>query len=129
MEEQKQVSVEQTSNGAVTTERRTATLTNRGMFQSYYIVYYILGIFEVLLAARFILRLLGAGSSGGFVSFIYSVTEFLAAPFLGIFNTATNQGAVTSSVFEPATLIAMVVYALVAWGLAKLIAIMMAGKS
>ena len=132
MEEKRELSTEKTDGGAMVTEKTTTSPVaseDKGAFQAYYLVYYILGVIEVFLAARLVFKLLGAGTSGGFVSFIYSVTGVFVAPFLGIFPTATTSGVETTSVLEPATIIAMVVYAIVAWGLAKLIAVMMAGKN
>jgi len=74
-----------------------------------------------LLAFRFTLKLLGANPSSGFVDLIYSVTNVLVAPFTGIFSTPTAEGDIVSSVFETSTLVAIVVYALIAWGLVKLV--------
>jgi len=39
------------------------------------IIYYILGIIEVLLTFRFIFKLLGANPNSGFVSLIYSISQ------------------------------------------------------
>jgi hypothetical protein len=44
-------------------------------------------------------------------------------PFTGIFKTANVSEIENSSVLEPATLVAMLVYALLAWGIVKLIMI------
>lgn len=85
------------------------------------ILYYILGVLEALLAFRFIFRLLGANPASGFVSFIYAITQVFLAPFYGIFRPYSTQGIETHSVFEPATLIAMIVYGIIAYGLARLI--------
>ncbi len=87
---------------------------------SYY-VYFILGVLEVLLAFRLVLKLLGANPSSGFVDFIYGLSAIFVAPFTGIFNTTTSDGAVVSSVLEPATIVALIVYALLAWGIVTLI--------
>ncbi len=85
------------------------------------IIYYLLGLLETLLIFRFIFRLLGANPQSGFVAGIYAVTGGLLAPFLGIFSPFVTRGAETQSVFEPATLIGMLVYALLAWGLVRLL--------
>ena len=87
------------------------------------IVYYILGVLEALLGIRLILKLLGANPKSAFVSFIYTVTGVLLAPFNGIFRTAVTSGIETKSVLEPANIIAMLIYALIAWGIVKLIRI------
>ena len=82
-------------------------------------IYYIFGLFEILLAFRLVLKLTGANLNSGFVSFIYGLTSLLALPFDGIFRKGTVAGA--SAIFEPGTLVAIVVYALIAWGIVKLL--------
>lgn len=84
-------------------------------------VWYILGVIEVLLAFRFVLKLLGANPNSGFVDFIYSITGILTAPFDSIFGVATAKSGDIHSVFEPSILVAMAVYALAAWGIVKLL--------
>ncbi|MDD3704804.1 MAG: YggT family protein [Clostridiaceae bacterium] len=83
--------------------------------------YYILGIIEVLLAFRFTFKLLGANLNNGFVSFLYSITGIFATPFSGIFNSTISSGLSAKSVFEPGTIIGMIVYAILAWGLVGLV--------
>ena len=87
------------------------------------IVYYILGVLEVLLAFRLIFKLLGANPQSPFVSAIYSVSEAFLIPFNGIFPSAVTQGIETQSILEPTTITAMIVYAIMAWGIVKLIEI------
>src|SRR5487761_1462190 len=84
------------------------------------VIWFIAGVILVLLAFRFVLVLLGANSANGFVNFIYSVSHPLAAPFFGIFGYSIHYGV---SRFELSTLVAMAVYALIAFGLAKLVTI------
>jgi len=91
--------------------------------------YYILGILEAFFAFRLIFKLLGANPGNVFVSFIYSVSGALITPFRGIFRSAVNQGIETKSVLEPTTIIAMIVYALVVYGIVRLIEIMMDSKA
>jgi len=93
------------------------------------VIYYVLGVIEVLLGARLLFRLLGANASGGFISFIYSLTKVLVAPFAFIFSAAVTDGLETKAVLEPGTIIAMVVYAIIAWGIVKLITIMRERKA
>jgi len=88
-----------------------------------YVVYFIFGLLEVLLAFRFVFKLFGANPSTGFVDFIYNLSAIFVAPFAGIFNTSLAQGDVTTSVFEPATLVALIVYAVLAWGIVALIGV------
>ena len=92
------------------------------------ITYYILGTLEVLFAFRLIFKLLGANPTSQFVSFIYTVSAVFLAPFSGIFKSAINNGIETKSVLEPSTIIAMIVYALLALGIIRLIEILKAPR-
>lgn len=107
------------------TEQRTVTTdhTTGWSATSVRIVYFILGIFEAFLALRLILKLLAANTGNTFVDFIYYISKVLLAPFSGIFKIATSSGEGVKSVLEPATLVAMLVYALIAWGIVRLIMI------
>jgi cation transport ATPase len=82
------------------------------------IVYYFLGVIEVLLALRFVLALLGANRANPFANFIFAASYPFAAPFFSLFGYQPTYG---SSQLEMGTLIAMAVYALIAWGVVKLI--------
>ncbi|MFO0781910.1 MAG: hypothetical protein U0524_03415 [Candidatus Saccharimonadales bacterium] len=84
------------------------------------IIWYIAGVILVLLAFRFVLILLGANRSNGFADFIFSTTNPLVAPFYGLFGYDLQYGVAK---FEIYTLIAMAVYALIAYGLARLVTI------
>ncbi|MBA2279087.1 YggT family protein [Candidatus Saccharibacteria bacterium] len=84
------------------------------------VVWYILGFIEILLAFRFVLKLLGANPNSGFVDFIYSITGVLTGPFDNIFGVASTRTGAVRSVFEPSILVAAAVYALIAWGIVKL---------
>lgn len=88
-----------------------------------YIIYFFFGALEVLLVFRLILKLTGAGISSIFVSLIYGITGIFILPFEGIFRSGFAQGAETTSVFEPATLVSIVVYAVLAVGIVKLVRI------
>lgn len=87
------------------------------VFRAYQVVWYILGVIEVLLAFRVLLKLLAANPGSGFTQFIYGVSAPLAVPFLGVITSST----VGRSVLEWSTLLAMIVYLVVAYGIAKLI--------
>lgn len=86
-------------------------------------VYYVFGILQALLAFRLIFKLLGANPESTFVSLIYTVSGAFLSPFSGIFRSAVNEGIETKSVLEPTTIIAMIVYALIAYGIVRLIEI------
>jgi len=88
-----------------------------------YVVYFIFSVLEILLAFRLILRLTGASLASTFVRLIYSLTNIFILPFSGIFSKGYTQGAETISVLEPATIVAIIVYIVLAWGVIKLVRI------
>jgi uncharacterized membrane protein len=85
------------------------------------LIYWVFGLIEGLILIRFVLKALGANPSAGFAQFIYGITAPFVAPFVGLFGNPQAQG----SVLELNSLIALVVYALVAWLLAKLVWILL----
>lgn len=89
-----------------------------------YLLYFFFGALEILLAFRLILKLTGASAASGFVNLIYALTGIFILPFEGIFRRAFAQGVETTSVLEPATLVALVVYAVLAFGIVKLVRIL-----
>ena len=84
-------------------------------------IYLLFGILEGLLGIRFVLGLLGANPAAGFAQFIYGITKPFIAPFVGLFGQPRFEG----SVFEFNSLVAIVVYALIAWVLVKIVWLML----
>lgn len=91
--------------------------TTKPLFRGTQIVWYILYVLEVVLAFRFVLKLMAANPQAGFSSFIYAVTWPFTAPFLAVFQKTTVFG----SIFEWTTLLAMLVYWLIAFGIVRLL--------
>ncbi len=90
--------------------------TTKPLYRGTQIVWYLVGIIEVLLGFRFILKLMGANSTAGFTNFIYMITKPLTIPFSRVFGVSQIEG----SLFEWTTLLAMVVYVLLGWGIIRL---------
>ena len=90
--------------------------TTKPLYRGTQIVWYILSVIEVLLAFRFVLKLLGANPAAGFSSLIYGITYVFATPFLNVFSKTYVAG----SIFEWTTLLAMFVYWVAAIGIIKL---------
>ena len=88
-----------------------------------YLVYFLFGALEVLLAFRLILKLTGANIYSAFVGLVYGITGVFILPFEGIFRRGISRGVETTSVFETSTVVAIIVYAVLAWGIVKLIRI------
>ena len=83
------------------------------------IVWLVAGVIIFLLAFRFVLAMLGANTTNTFASFIYDASHPFVAPFFGLFSYDNiNYGV---SRFEIYTLVAIAVYAVIAWGLVALV--------
>lgn len=83
------------------------------------IVWYITGVILVLLGFRFLLSLLGANTTNGIADFIYSVSHPFVAPFFSLFSYNNYNYGVSR--FEVYTLVAMLFYLVLGWGIAKLV--------
>lgn len=79
-------------------------------------IWYVVGVISVLIALRLIFKLFGANEVG-FTDLLYGITGPFVAPFLGIFPAPTVEG----SYFETASLVAIIVYSIVGWIIARLI--------
>lgn len=90
--------------------------STKPLYRGTQVVWYILGVIEVLLVFRLVLKLLGANADAGFTSFIYGVSYVFATPFLSVFGISQVAG----NVFEWTTLLAMFVYWVLAVGIIKL---------
>jgi hypothetical protein len=86
------------------------------------IVYFMFGALLLLLGIRFILHLVGVNAENAFASFIYGLSAPFVALFASLMQNPTLGGA---SVLEITTLIAMVVWAIAAWLVARLIWLVM----
>jgi hypothetical protein len=82
------------------------------------IVYFLFGTLELLLAVRVIFKLISVNPDNGFARFI----EDLSSPFVSLFASLLNNPTLgTTGVLEVTTLIAMLVYLIVAWLMGRLI--------
>ena len=94
-----------------------AAQRSAGVERAKQVIYFVFGTIEALLAIRFVLLLLGANEASGFVRLIYGLSQPFVLPFQGIFGVPSFEG----SVLEWSSLVGIVVYFLVAYGLARLV--------
>lgn len=125
MDEERQTTEVRETNvqeGATNVQRQSVSQTTQadGRVVAGRVVWYIAGFIIALLAIRVLLLAFGANRASGFVDFMYSISGVFAAPFYGIFPTPSFNG---QFYLDSASLVAIVVYALVAWGIAKLFTI------
>ena len=82
------------------------------------LVYFIFGVIVAFIVLRMVLLLLAANHGNAFVDFVYGISGIFVAPFYGVFGYTPTFGA---SIFDISSLVAIVVYALISWGLVTLI--------
>ena len=123
MQEDKQTEVRETTSqvGDTSVARQSVStkVQTSGVVVAQRIVWFVAGLISIIIAIRFVLLLLGANQAAGFTDFIYSLSGAFVAPFVGIFGEPTYG----ASVFEVSSLLAIVVYLLIALGIAKLLTI------
>ncbi|MHB1454255.1 MAG: hypothetical protein ACYCYM_09940 [Saccharofermentanales bacterium] len=106
------VNTEPVSQQTQTVKTHTENLGARNIVGAFF------GLVEILIGFRFVLKLFGANTGSGFVQFMNGITGFFVNLFKGIFaETSIGSG---NAVFEPASIIAMIVVALIAWFVFKL---------
>ena len=79
-------------------------------------IWLMFGILISLIGLRVILKLIGANPGNLFAQLVYSFTDFFLWPFWGL----TGNPSANGMVLEIPSIIAMVVYAIIAWAIAKL---------
>jgi uncharacterized protein YggT (Ycf19 family) len=103
-------------------ERVSTTEQSAYNFRAAAVVGFIVAAVDIFIAARFLGKLFGASAHSAFVNFIYQVSGPMVAPFTGIFGDTGTR----TNTFETASLVAIVVYAVIGWGLVVLIRIVTA---
>lgn len=83
------------------------------------IIWAILGLLEILLGLRFVLKLIAANPDSGFAALVYGITKPFLTPFTALVGTPQSGG----TILEVTTLIAMAVYALFFWGVVRVVLI------
>jgi len=81
------------------------------------VIWLIFGVIEGLILLRVALKLIAANPSVPFAAFIYNLTEPFLLPFIGLTSTPAAGGIV----LELSSIIAVIVYALLAWLVVKVI--------
>lgn len=86
-------------------------------FKATQLIWLGLGLLEALIALRIGLKLIGANPDSLFATFIYNFSDIFLFPFAGLIGTPV----VGTMVFELSSIIAMGVYALLAWALERIV--------
>lgn len=90
--------------------------STRPLYRGAQIVWYVLSVIETILAVRFVFKLLQANPAAAFTDIVYTLSAVFVLPFVAVFKNIW----VENSVFEWTTLLAMLVYWLLALAIIKL---------
>jgi hypothetical protein len=110
--------------GYTATEQRVrdvAAERRMNEFQLTRIIWGCLTLLEIMLGLRFLFKLIGANAASGFGGFVYGTTALLVKPFEGLISTWSAG----DSILEVNTLVAMAIYALLIWGIVRVLGMVM----
>jgi len=100
-----------------TTQREPERERRIFSFKATQLIWLLFGALVALIALRIGLKLIGANPESPIAVLLYAVTDLFLFPFAGLVGSPAAGG----MVLELSSFIAMVVYALIAWALAKTI--------
>ncbi len=100
-----------------TTQREPGLEQRIFTFKATYVIWLLLSILEAAIGLRVILKLIAANPDNPFASLVYGFTNVFLFPFAGLLPTPASGG----MVLEISSLIAMIVYALVAYAIERLV--------
>jgi len=86
-------------------------------FKATQIIWLFLGILEAVLAMRVLFKLIGVNASNSFATLLYGVTGLFVAPFASLAGAPAAAG----MVLEISSILAMLIYLLIGWGLVKIV--------
>ena len=86
-------------------------------FKATQLIWLLLGLLEAAIALRFVFKLIAVNAANPFAALIYSFTNLFVAPFESLMGAPAAGG----MVLEITSLIAMMVYLLIAWGLERIV--------
>jgi YGGT family len=111
MSNENRVSETRTSQSEPEREQRIFT------FKASQLIWLVFGVLEVLIALRIGLMLVGANPDSPVVAMIYAITSLFLIPFVGLIGSPTFGGLV----LEISSMFAMLIYALIAWVIDRLV--------
>ena len=86
-------------------------------FKATQLIWLLFGILEALIALRVGLMLIGANPDSPIVALIYGFTSLFLFPFTGLIGSPSSGG----MVLELSSLFAMLIYALLAWAIERIV--------
>jgi len=100
-----------------TTQRESGLEQRLRTFKAMQFIWLGLAVLEVLIGLRVVFKIIAVNPDNLLASLLYGLTNLFLFPFAGLTSTPASGG----MVLEISSLIAMVVYALLAWAAVKLV--------
>ena len=100
-----------------TTEHEQGREQRIATFKATQLFWLFLGLLEAAIALRVVFKLMGVNAANSFATLLYDVTHIFVAPFASLTGAPSAGG----MVFEFSSIIAMIVYLLIAWGIERIV--------
>lgn len=86
-------------------------------FKATQLIWLVFGLLEAAIALRVLFKLIAVNPENPFAAFLYAVTDLFLWPFASLVASPSVNG----NVLEISSLIAMIIYALIAWALERIV--------
>jgi uncharacterized membrane protein len=100
-----------------TTQHESGQEQHLTTFKATQLIWLMIGLLETILALRVIFKLIAVNAANPFAALLYKVTDIFVAPFASLTGAFTFGG----MVLEISSIIAMIVYLLIAWALERIV--------
>jgi hypothetical protein len=100
-----------------TTQHESGQEQRFATFKVTQIIWLLLSLLEAAIAIRVVFKLIGVNAANPFAAFLYKVTGLFVAPFASLTGAPEAGG----MVLEISSILAMIVYLLVAWALERIV--------
>jgi len=100
-----------------TTQHESGRGQRIAVFKATQIIWLLLGLLEAAIALRVIFKLIAVNAANPFATLLYNVTHLFVGPFASLAKAPTSGG----MVLEISSILAMLVYLLIAWGIERFV--------
>jgi len=81
------------------------------------LIWLFFGLLEALIGLRVVFKLIGVNAANPFAALLYGLSGIFVAPFASLVGAPSAEG----MILEISSIIAMIVYLLIAWGLERIV--------
>ena len=100
-----------------TTEHESGRGQRVATIKATQIIWLLLGLLEASIALRVVFKLIAVNAANPFAKLLYGATNLFVGPFKSLVGNPTSGG----MVLEISSIIAMLVYLLIAWGIERIV--------